>query len=302
MRFYPCLLGLCQSDLSRMLFAPVSTARLFSLTVARTATTAQGPTGSKWSSCPRLLQILFCVCCFWFSEIRIREQGVHLGDGPRQLGWARKWERGRGGGQAACSHASASRLSLWAPGAWSPWGTLGVRDHGPLPGHSFRRPRELGRRSSTSCRSRDGGCLRLRRLRWDVKKGAGTQAKSAGLKAPKLRASQEHGPRLPRSLHCGHFLAWRRAQAGPSAARDGMHQRTPTRHAFLDAPSLSVLLFPSEHLARAYKSFICGFCQFPISPHKCARLGAEGLSFPTISLAGRGIEHGPHHGHILKDM
>lgn len=99
MRFYPCLLGLCQSDLSRMLFAPVSTARLFSLTVARTATTAQGPTGSKWSSCPRLLQILFCVCCFWFSEIRIREQGVHLGDGPRQLGWARKWERGRGGGR-----------------------------------------------------------------------------------------------------------------------------------------------------------------------------------------------------------
>lgn len=185
------------------------------------------------------------------------------------------------GGQAACSHASASRLSLWAPGAWSPWGTLGVRDHGPLPGHSFRRPRELGRRSSTSCRSRDAGCLRLRRLRWGVKKGAGTQAKSAGLKAPKLRASQEHGP---------------------SATRDGIHQRTQTRHAFLVAPSLSVLLFPSEHLARAYKSFICGFCQFPISPHKCARLGAEGLSFPTISLAGRGIEHGPRHGHILKDM
>lgn len=143
------------------------------------------------------------------------------------------------GGQAACSHASASRLSLWAPGAWSPWGTLGVRDHGPLPGHSFRRPRELGRRSSTSCRSWDAGCLRLRRLRWDVKKGAGTQAKSAGLKAPKLRASQEHGPRLPRSLHCGHFLAWRRAHAGPSAARDGIHQRTQTRHAFRCALSLS---------------------------------------------------------------
>lgn len=190
------------------------------------------------------------------------------------------------GGQAACSHASASRLSLWAPGAWSPWGTLGVRDHGPLPGHSFRRPRELGRRSSTSCRSRDAGCLWLRRLRWGVKKGAGTQAKSAGLKAPKLRASQEQGPRLPRSLHCGHFLAWRRAHAGPSATRDGIHQRTQTRHAFLDVPSLSVLLFPSEHLARAYKSFICGFCQFPISPHKCARLGAEVSPFPPYLWQG----------------
>lgn len=98
------------------------------------------------------------------------------------------------------------------------------------------------------------------------------------------------------------LLSMAPAHAGPSAARDGIHQRTQTRHAFLDAPSLSVLLFPSEHLARAYKSFICGFCQFPISPHKCARLGAEGLSFPTISLAGRGIEHGPHHGHVLKDM
>lgn len=135
MRFYPCLLGLCQSDLSRMLFAPVSTARLFSLTVARTANTAQGPTGSKWSSCPRLLQILFCVCCFWFPEIRIREQGVHLGDGPRQLGWARKWERGRGGGagglfprvgQQAIAVGAGSLVPLGNAGSQGPWPASGT--------------------------------------------------------------------------------------------------------------------------------------------------------------------------------
>lgn len=90
MRFYPCLLGLCQSDLSQMLFPPINIACLFSFTVPRKANTAKEPTGLKRLNCPRLLQILFCV--FWFPKIRIPEQVVHLGDGPRQLQWVGRWE------------------------------------------------------------------------------------------------------------------------------------------------------------------------------------------------------------------
>lgn len=135
MRFYPCLLGLCQSDLSRMLFAPVSTARLFSLTVARTANTAQGPIGSKWSSCPRLLQNLFCVCCFWVSEIRIREQGGFIWEmvpdnsGGRGSGSAD--EGGAGGlfprvGQQAIAVGAGSLVPLGNAGSQGPWPASGT--------------------------------------------------------------------------------------------------------------------------------------------------------------------------------
>lgn len=50
MRFSPCLLGLCQSDLSWMLFSLISTARLLSLTIAGKANTAK-------ESVPRLQMV-----------------------------------------------------------------------------------------------------------------------------------------------------------------------------------------------------------------------------------------------------
>lgn len=59
MRFSPCLLGLCQSDLSRVLFSPINTACLLSLTIAGKANTAKEPTGLKRSNSSKALQILF---------------------------------------------------------------------------------------------------------------------------------------------------------------------------------------------------------------------------------------------------
>lgn len=72
MRFYPCLLGLCQSDFSWMLFLPINTACLFSLTIAGKANTAKEPTGLKWSNSSGLQMPLCvlkaCVSCFWFPK------------------------------------------------------------------------------------------------------------------------------------------------------------------------------------------------------------------------------------------